>query len=190
METKLIALTAVFAALAVALSPAFSRIAIPAPFFPNISYQIWEIPIIAVFLLVSRKSGVAITVITGLLLISFFPNIVTFGDFVACLSMLLGIFLASLVLTRVFSKEEGSLGSKVVIVYTAFAVIFRIGVMAVFDYTLLRYPVIGLSLPEPVIIAIIPPIMVFNLTEPLYAVPLGYLIAKALRKNLGIGKKI
>ena len=62
--------------------------------------------------------------------------------------------------------------------------------MAIFDYTLLRYPVIGLSLPEPVILAIIPPIMVFNLTEPLYVIPLGYLIAKVLRKNLGIGKQI
>jgi hypothetical protein len=186
MDTKLITITAVFAALTVALNPAFSRIAIPAPFFPILSYQIWEIPVVVVFLLTNRKVGVAVALISGAISISFLPNMVTLGDTVACLSMLLGIYLVSKLITHKVSQEEIPSGRKLVLSYTAFAIIFRNVIMVIFDYSLLRYAILGPSLPVPVIIATIPPIALFNLTEPLYVIPLGYFIYKTVTKNLKV----
>jgi riboflavin transporter FmnP len=189
MDTKSIALTAVFAAITVALNPAFSKIAVPAPFFPFLSYQIWEIPIVVAFLLIGYKSGVAVTLINGAILLSFLPNVITFGDVVACLSMLLGIYLAYRLITRKVPKEETLSRRKSVLSYTALGIVFRILIMVIFDYTLLRYPIIGLNLPESIIIAIIPPIALFNATEPLYTIPLGYFIAKTVGKNLKTSNK-
>ena len=49
MNTKTVATIAVFSALAIALN--LSPFKIPAPFAPFLIYQIWEIPIVAAFLL-------------------------------------------------------------------------------------------------------------------------------------------
>lgn len=189
MDTKTIAITAVFAALTVALNPAFSRIAVPAPFFPLLSYQIWEIPIVVVFLLIGRKAGVAIALINGAISISFLPNMLTLGDVLACLSMLLGIYLASELITRKVPRGVIASGRKSVLFYTAFAIVFRILIMAIFDFSLLRYAILGPSLPETVIIAIIPPIALFNATEPLYVIPISYFLARRIGANLKIGNK-
>jgi hypothetical protein len=62
--------------------------------------------------------------------------------------------------------------------------------MAIQNYAILRYPIIGLNLPEPVIIAIIPLIALFNATEPLYVIPLGYFMAKTVSKHLKVDNKI
>jgi hypothetical protein len=51
MNTRAIAITIAFAALAVVLSPAFSGIAIPAPYLPYLAYQVWEIPVVVAFFL-------------------------------------------------------------------------------------------------------------------------------------------
>jgi hypothetical protein len=55
MNTRAIAMTIAFAAVTIVLNPAFSGIAVPAPFLPYVSYYIWEIPIIAVLFLVGLK---------------------------------------------------------------------------------------------------------------------------------------
>ncbi len=74
MQTKSIAAVAVFAAVAIALNPAFSRIAVPAPFFPFISYQIWEIPIVTAFMMIGSRYGVAAALINGLDPLCFLPR--------------------------------------------------------------------------------------------------------------------
>ena len=51
-------------------------------------------------------------------------------------------------------------------------------------------PIIGLNLPESIIMAITPSIALFNATEPLYVIPLGYFIARTVGKNLKVGNKI
>jgi riboflavin transporter FmnP len=190
MDTKRIAITAVFAALTVALNPAFSRIAVPAPFFPFISYQIWEIPIVAVFLLVGPKHGVSVALINAAILLAFSPRAMTIGDLIACLYMLTGIYLAFKLITRKVPQEKAPSARKSVIAYTAGGIASRTLLMAIFDYAVLRYSIFGPSMSEAAIIAILPPVSLFNVTEPLYVIPIGYLIAKTINKNLKIGNKI
>jgi hypothetical protein len=125
--------------------------------------------------------------INGAVLLSFFPGVITIGDVVACLGLLVGIYVASKLITHRVSQEETPSRRKSILSYTALGIVFRVLIMAIFDYTLLRYPIIGLSLSESVIIAIIPPIALFNATEPLYVVPLGYFIARTINKNLKVG---
>ncbi len=95
MNTKAITLTIVFAALTVALNPDLTRIFFPAPYAPFLIYQIWEIPIVAAFILVSPKSGLAISALNAVVLLAIFPGASPLGPFynlAAILSMLLGIY--------------------------------------------------------------------------------------------------
>jgi riboflavin transporter FmnP len=186
LNTKAIALTAVFSAVTVALNPVFSGIAVPAPYFPLISYQIWEIPIVAAFLLISPESGIAISLIHAAVRLSFSPSYLIVSGTVASLSMLLGIYLAhKLIICRV--KQEKTLSErKLVLSYTGLGIVFRTLVIAVFNYAFLRFPVIGMNVPEPAIIATTPLIALFNITEPLYVIPLGYLISRIISKNLKV----
>jgi len=56
MDSKTLATIAVFAALTVVLS--LSPVKIPAPYAPFLIYQLWEIPIVAAFLLYGLRVGV------------------------------------------------------------------------------------------------------------------------------------
>ena len=184
MQTKSIALTIVFAAIAIALNPAFSRIAIPAPFFPFISYQIWEIPIVTAFMIIGPKHGVLAAIINGAILFAFFPGVVSLGDVLACLSMLLGIFVVTNVITRNNPAQETRYTARSIASYTVLGVIFRISIMAVLDYVFLLRPIAGVSVDEAAVLAMIPLIAIFNLTQPLYTVPIGCFIAKTVGKSL------
>ena len=72
MNTKRLAATIVFAALTVALNPAVSGIGVPAPYAPYLIYGLWEIPIVAAFLLLSPASAIAIAVLNSAVLLPFF----------------------------------------------------------------------------------------------------------------------
>ncbi len=189
MNTKTIALTAIFSALTVALNPIFSGIAVPAPYFPLISYQVWEIPIVAAFLLISPASGIAISLIQAAVRLLFSPSYIIVAGTVASLSMLTGIYLAHRLITRRVKKQKPLSERRAVLSYTALGIVFRTLVVAVFNYALLRSPVMG-ALSESAIIATTPLIALFNITQPLYVIPLGYLISNIIGKSLKIGTKI
>jgi riboflavin transporter FmnP len=190
MNTRIIALTAIFAALAIALNPAISRIAVPAPFFPFLAYTVSEIPIVAVLLLAGYKAGVTAGLISALAALAFGPTYIVVWGTIAVLSMLTGIYLGYRLAARNVAQEKTPSTRKTVLFCTAGAIIFRTVIMAIQNYAILRYPVVGLELPESVIIAIIPPIALFNATQPLYVVPLGYFIAKTINKHLKLDNKI
>jgi hypothetical protein len=44
-------------------------------------------------------------------------------------------------------------------------------------------------LPESITMAIIPPIVSFDATEPLYVIPLGYFTARTVGRNLRVDNK-
>lgn len=190
MDTKRISLVAIFAALAIALSPAISRISVPAPFFPILAYTVSEIPIVIVLLLAGFKPGVTAGLIASLASLAFHPTYIVVWGIVAVLSMLTGVYLGCRLATRNVAQEKTPSTSRTVLFCTAGGIIFRTVVMAIQNYALLRYPVIGMSLPESVIIAIMPPVALFNATQPLYVVPISYFIAKTINKHLKIGNKI
>lgn len=199
MNPKAIATTIVFAAVTVALNPAISGIAIPAPYAPFLFYQIWEIPIVAAFVLISRKSGIAIALLNALILFALFPGFLPAGPFYnlfAVLSMLSGIFIAHKILIRRPSKEETpnstlQFEAKMITLSTAIGITLRVGIMSLVNYAVLRYPYpIGYQLPEILIIGYLPLIGLFNVTLALYTVPLGYSIAKAIDRNLKLHSQL
>jgi riboflavin transporter FmnP len=199
MNTKTLAITIVFAAVTVALNPAISGIAVPAPYAPFLFYQIWEIPIVAAFVLISRKSGIAIAVLNALILFALFPGFLPSGPFYnlfAGLSTLAGIFIANIVLTRGAAKDKKpnsnlQFKAKMITLSTALGIILRVGIMSLVNYAVLRYPYpIGYQLPEIVIIGYLPLIGLFNATLALYTVPLGYSIAKIINRNLKLNSNV
>jgi len=190
MNAKTIAITAVFAALTVALNPAFTKMAVAAPYAPFLFYQIWEIPIVAAFLLGGPKAGVSVSIINTAVLLAVFPGASPTGPFynlAASLSMLLGIYIAYKLIASKQKTENSTFqyGTKIIAFSTALGIVLRVGIMSVVNYAFLRYPPpIGYSYPEEAIIASLPVIGFFNATLALYTIPIGLLIAKVVSSNL------
>lgn len=176
MNTKRIALVAVFAALAIVLNPDVSRISIPSPFF-GLPYQVWEIPIFVAFLVVGPVPGLFVALIGSLALLALHPNIVGFGGIVACLAMLGGFYLASKLVIRNTTPEKPHSTKRALIATTTGGVIFRAGIMAIQNYYML--PLMGY--PQSVLVSVVIPIVaLFNATEPLYVIPISYFLGKAI----------
>ena len=179
MNTKTVAVVIVFAALAVVLN--MSPLKIPAPYAPFLIYQIWEIPIVAAFLLYGTSVGVLITLVNTVTLIALFPGALPTGPFynlAAVLSMLLGIGIVKIFVGRHSPKYE----TMVAALHTVSGSILRALFMALVNYAFLRFPPpVGYGLPEEGIIATIPVVIIFNVTLALYTIPLGYLVARTTK---------
>ncbi len=191
MDSKKVALTAILSALTIILNPAVSHISIPAPYFPLISYEIWEIPLVMIILLIGFKVGFVAAAINGVFLLAFFPRPTTVGSIIASFAMLLGIFIIYKLLTRNLDQGHAVSSKKIILSSTLGAIIFRTLIMAFVNYSLLRYPFpLGLNLPEPAILAFMPFVAIFNLTEPLYVVPFSFLIAKTITGNFALNNNL
>ncbi len=192
MDTKRVALVAVFAALAIVLSPSISHISIPSPFF-GLPYQVWEIPIFVAFLVLGTRPGLLIACLASLALVAFHPTLIAVGGVLACFAMLGGFYLAYKLVTRNVPEVAATSTRKIVIATTAGGIIFRTLVMAVQNYFTLSMflSLQGLDNSPSLIVSFYMPMVAgFNITEPLYVIPLSYLIAKAIGPNLRIGNKI
>jgi len=100
-RTKLISISAVFAALAIILHPPFLPLGVPAPYAPFLIYQIWEIPLVVAMLLYGLRVGVLVSVINFVTLIIFFPGTIITGPFynlLAIFSTMSGVFIGYRVL--------------------------------------------------------------------------------------------
>jgi riboflavin transporter FmnP len=193
MNTKAITLTIVFAALTVVLNPDISKIAFFAPYAPFLVYQIWEIPIVAAFLLVGPKSGLAITALNAVVLLAIFQGASPLGpiyNLAAIFSMLGGIYLAQVLFSKRFSTQDVPGGKRkyntsMAIAYTALGITFRTAIMAIVNYSTLRFaPPIGYSLPQAAIVSYwVPVTSIFNATLALYTIPIGYFIAEIVKRN-------
>jgi len=179
MNSRTISVVAIFAAFTVVLN--LSPVKIPAPYAPFLIYQIWEIPIVAAFLLFGPRVGVSITIINTLVLLVVFPGALPTGPFynlAAVLSMLSGIYVG-LRFVRKFStlRLEALLAAS----STALGTVLRVGVMTIVNWALLRFPPpVGYSMPDGALIAVLPLIGVFNFTLALYTIPLGHLLSRAV----------
>jgi riboflavin transporter FmnP len=189
MNTKALATTIVFAALTVALNPALSGIGIPAPYAPFLIYGLWEIPIVAAFILISPLSGISITILNAAVLLAFFQGPLPTGplyNLIAIMSTLSGIYIA-----RKFVKgkvNEGKIEFKIATAATILGIILRVGVMTLMNYVTLRYPYpIGFGMPEIDIIGFLPLGALFNGTLALYTIPTGEFIAKIVKTRLKLG---
>ena len=183
MDTKAVAITAVFAALTVVLT----RFFVPAPYFPLLFYEIWEIPIVAVFFFISPKYGFLTLLINTAVAFIFFPAFSTPGlnplySLVACSSMMSGMFIACKLFKSNWKKNnQPAPETKMILSSTVFGIILRVLVMTAFVYVTFVWV---LGTPASAILASLPFIAIFNVTLPLYTIPVGYLIAKTINKTL------
>lgn len=179
MNAKTVTVIIVFAALAIVLN--LSPLKIPAPYAPYLIYQIWEIPIVAAFLLYGTRVSVLITLLNTLTLIALFPGSLPTGplyNLAAILGMLFGIGLMNVLVKKRSLKQEAIVAT----LFTASGVVSRTALMAFVNYICLRFPPpIGYGLPEEGVVAAIPFVIIFNLTLALYTIPLGYSVTKAVK---------
>jgi hypothetical protein len=112
------------------------------------------------------------------------------GNAVSASSMMVGIYIADR-FTRKNSPEERSFGVKRITLSTILAMLLRVVVMAPIMFAILHYGILVPKIPDSAIIAIVLPLQaVFNITISLYTVPVGFLLAKIVSRNLKVGNKI
>ena len=186
MNSKDVAALSIFTALTVALN--LSPFKIPAPYAPFLFYQLWEIPIVAAFALYGPLMAIAISVLNTIVLLILFPGALPTGplyNLAAVLAMLLGIYLAHLMM----KKEPLSQRFTVLnLLATGLGISFRVVVMTLVNWAFIRYPPpIGFSMPEEVILGILPLVALFNATLALYTIPIGYTLARAVSSGVKIG---
>jgi riboflavin transporter FmnP len=194
MKTAALAVIIVFAALTVVLNPALSGIGVPAPYLPYLVYQIWEIPIVAVFLLYGARYGVAISVVNAFVLLAIFIGpgglpAAPFYNLFAILAMMLGVYaphkIAAFAKRNTTANSNPAFGVKTIAASTALGITLRVVIMTVVNYIVLRYTYpIGYGMPQNIILGSLPLIALFNATLALYTIPLGHGVAQAVRKNL------
>jgi riboflavin transporter FmnP len=193
MQTKALTLIIVFTALTVALSIYGPKI--PFPLSPFLYYQLWEIPIVVAFLMIGPKTGIAISAINTLVLFAVFPGALPTGplyNFIAVLSMFLGIYLPYRLATRGCKGENlGDYLRRHVALLTVSAtilgIILRVAVMTVVTLFTLQQPYpIGFSMPEIDVLVFLPVGAVFNATVVLYTIPIAIAITIAILSRLKI----
>lgn len=192
LNTKTIAITIIFSALAIALIP----FRIPAIFLRDFYYRFTEIPIVACFLLFGPKSGVSVALVSTLaqLTIFFDPTgfVAPLMGLWTILFMLLGVYVALRLLKQKTLPDEHH-GIKSILYLTGFGTLFRMAISPFATYVLfsLLIPLTGgPSFSNAFIIAIIPVTTLFAITMSLFAITLGYLIARVVRKGISIGNLV
>lgn len=192
MNTKKLSLTVVFAALAIALNPTFTYISFNFPLANGLIYQIWEIPIVVAFLIISPMAGLAISLINTAVLFAIFPGILPTGpayNLAATLSMQIGIFAALTIGKKISCPKELNTNvlfkPKWAAVATGLGILTRVAFMSVVLYFALPQPSpIGFSLPFTATIGYLPFAAIFNASLALYTIPIGFLIAQRVQKVL------
>ena len=193
MKTKEITLIITFTALCIALVP----IRIPTFYWPGFNYYFWEIPIIAAFLLFGFKVAFSISVLNALARLLVFPGqsplLAFIIGFMPLLTMLLGVYLAKKLIQRQVLNGKSISAARATLYFTTLGVLVRAGIMPFIDYAQYHFlfPLfLGRDFSEAYILALMPGIVVFNILLPLYGVSIGFLVAKAVGKNLKVGTKL
>jgi riboflavin transporter FmnP len=189
MKSKSIALMASFAAVAIALNV----VKVPVFYLPGLSYTPIEIPVVVAFLLFGFKIGVLVEVLHVVGQILFFPAgpagfaVYPMG-MLAVLLMFVGVYFASRFLTRKVGSKEAPDRKKTLVFLTAFAAVFRGGLMPLIDYGLLYHILLplflGTNIPEAYIVGLVPGFVLYNLTVALYTIPIAYIIATKMSSAL------
>jgi riboflavin transporter FmnP len=189
MKTKLLALAITFAAVAIALT----AIKIPTLFYPGGFFRFSQIPVVIAFLIFGFRIGVLvgfITLIGQIAVFPFNPSAIFIAypmEFASSLVMFVGMHLSSK-LVKNDRSGKFSLLKKPSIGLTAFAALFRGGIMPLADYWVTFHVLVPLVLQvkvsEAYIVALVPSFIAYNLIVPLYTVPAAYIVAKRVGGSL------
>jgi riboflavin transporter FmnP len=186
LNTKAIALTAVFTAIAIVLTP----VAVPAGYLQGFFYRFWEIPIVAAFLLLGPKIGVTVALLRTLAELTLFPGptgiLGPLFVFPVTLAMLLGIYLGGRLLKHRAPMDEKH-GVMLIGSFTAFGGLFRTICAPFVSYVMFRL-FIGFS--DAQLIPLMPIFAIFAFTLSLYTIPIGYLLANVVSRSLKLGNQL
>ncbi len=187
MNSRKISILVVFSALTVFLN--ISPIKIPAPYAPFLIYQLWEIPIVTVSLLYGFQMGISVSIINTLILLLVYPGALPTGplyNFIAVLSMLFGIYIFRKFFLNFYKMDNEKIS---ITTSTILGMITRVITMTIINWIVLPFPPpIGFSIPSDIAITFLPLIGFFNATLALYTIPLGIILAKAVRNRITINQ--
>jgi riboflavin transporter FmnP len=191
MNAKRLAMSIAFAVVAMVLNPAITGIKIPSPFLTGLYYQVWDIPIIAAFLLLGFKYGFLSGVLNSFFLFAVFPGPAQWayapGNLAAQTSMMIGIYLAQKLVVRTATEGKVVSKAKTVVASTALGIVVRIPVMMAVMYVILRY---AYAAPDIYTFAVLPIHAIYCIVMALYTIPTAYLIARTVNKSLKVGNQV
>ena len=189
LEAKAVGIVIVFAALTIVLS----AVKIPTIFWPQQNFRLWEIPIVTAFLLFGFRVGFSAVVIgiAGQTALFVGPAGILEAPWgiIVVLTMFLGLYLAKKLSQSRFAHMRWITGIMPILFFTAFSIIVRTSIMLPVDYAIyssILPIVIGVNIPNAYIIGLMPFTILFNVLVPLYTVPVSYLLAKTIGKNVKI----
>jgi hypothetical protein len=193
LESKVVAIVIVFAALTIVLS----AIKIPTIFWPQQNFRLWEIPIVTAFLLFGFRVSfpAAIIGIAGQTALFIGPAGILEAPWgiIVVLTMFLGLYLAKKLSQRRLAQMKGISGIMPVVLFTSFCIIVRTSIMLPVDYAIyssILPIVIGVNIPDAYIIGLMPFTFLFNVLVPLYTVPASYLLAKTIANNVKVSNTL
>ena len=103
--------------------------------------------------------------------------------------MFLGLHLAKKLSQSRYAYMKGITRIMPILFFTAFSIVVRTSIMLPVDYAIyssILPIVIGMNIPNAYIIGLMPFTILFNVLVPLYTVPVSYLLAKTIGKNVKI----
>jgi riboflavin transporter FmnP len=175
-RSRKISAVALFAALTIVLN---LTVRIPAPYATFLIYEVWEVPILAAFLIFGAWVGILVAIVNLLSLIVIFPGIILTGplyNLAAILATMLGIYLLHRTLTSAKKRVK-----VVVIGTTLFGALSRVLIMTIVNGLFLPMsPPIGFNVPFSALPNLLILIAIFNASLALYTIPLAYSILKAV----------
>jgi hypothetical protein len=195
MNTKTLAIIIVFVALAAAIDAFVPKIPFPVPLYSYLYYNLWEIPIVVIFMLYGLKTAVPVAVLNAFILVIIFPGSLISGPFynlIAVLSMLIGVFAAYKIATYKCPKEKlipflkkHQLGLGISM--TTLGVTTRVIITTMSNYYLIaQTPPIGFGFSHVATIAFLPFSALFNATQALFTIPVALVTSIAVISALKI----
>ena len=199
MNTKTIAFVIMFVALTTVLNIYGPKI--PFPFAPFLYYSLWEIPIVAAFLVIGPKTGFFVALLNALILLVVFPGNLPTGplyNLIAELSMLLGVYGAYKLATyRCPAENIGNFLKQhtlaLSISTTALGITTRVIVTTITNYFLIAQPspigfgsffsFAGLG-GQAGVLAFLPFSVLFNATIALYTIPIALIVSIAIYRAI------
>jgi riboflavin transporter FmnP len=191
VNSREIALIIIFTALTMALDP----VRVPSVYLLGVYYRFSEIPIVAASLLFGLKIGVPIAIMNVAVEIALFPSPASVIGvpfvLVLTLSMLLGIHMAFRFMKNRTSRITNRRTTSVKY-FTAFGALFRTAPAPFVVGFLYHFmlPIVGFNFSDAVVLSLMPLFTLYALTFSLYTIPIGYLIAKTISRNLKVGNQL
>lgn len=195
MNTKNLAFVIMFVALTTVLNIYGPKI--PFPFAPFLYYSLWEIPIVAAFLVIGPKTGFFVAVLNTMILLVVFPGNLPTGpiyNLIAELAMLIGVYGAYKIATYKCPAENiGNFLKQhklaLSISTTALGITSRVIITTIANYFLIAQPSPvgfgsffsfgGLS-GNAGVLAFLPFSALFNATTALYTIPIALAVSIAI----------